>query len=137
MTAWIDHVKAYAKKNGCTYKEALSKARATYKPSAKMPKKKGGAMPCIERKIGGAKMMPLKQVKSEVKSLGHKLSRVVNGVRKAYNKSELVKMLVDKGVEKMAGGKVNRMKKAVKWTKYAEDTAKKGIGLAKEIKGLF
>lgn len=137
MTAWIDHVKAYAKKNGCSYKEALSKARATYKPSSKkMPKKKGGAMPDLERKIGGAKMMPLKQVKSEVKSMGHKLSRVVDGMRKAYNKKELMAML-SKGVEKMAGGKVNRMKKAVKWTKYAEDTAKKGIGLAKEIKGLF
>jgi len=135
MTAWIDHVKAYAKKNGCTYKEALSKARATYKPSAKMPKKKGGAMPCIERKIGGA--MPLKQVKSEVKSLGHKLSRVVNGVRKAYNKSELVKMLVDKGVEKMAGGKVNRMNKAKKWTNYAVETVKTGLNLAKDAKSLF
>jgi len=30
-SAWIEHVKAYAKKNKVTYKEAMSKAKATYK----------------------------------------------------------------------------------------------------------
>jgi hypothetical protein len=29
--SWIAHVKAYAKKNGVSYKEAMTKARATYK----------------------------------------------------------------------------------------------------------
>ena len=31
MNAWIQHVKAYAKKNGITYKEALKGASKTYK----------------------------------------------------------------------------------------------------------
>ncbi|MAO19715.1 MAG: hypothetical protein CMJ25_03090 [Phycisphaerae bacterium] len=30
-SAWINHVKQYAKKNNCSYKDALSKASATYK----------------------------------------------------------------------------------------------------------
>ena len=30
-SAWINHVKEYAKKNNCSYKEALSKASTTYK----------------------------------------------------------------------------------------------------------
>jgi hypothetical protein len=30
-SAWITHVKAYAKEHGCSYKEALSRAKATYK----------------------------------------------------------------------------------------------------------
>ena len=30
-SAWIEHVKAYAKKNKVTYKEAMSKAKSTYK----------------------------------------------------------------------------------------------------------
>ena len=30
-SAWIAHVKAYAKEHGCSYKEALSKAKASYK----------------------------------------------------------------------------------------------------------
>jgi len=101
---WIEHVKAYAKKHKMSYKEAMSKSRASYKPM------KGGAMVgrdghgikpvSVERMIGGAKMMPLSQLKKEVKDMGHKLSRVVDGVRKAYNKKELVSKL-----ESMAGGK--------------------------------
>lgn len=30
MTAWIQHVKQYAAQHGCSYKEALSKARPSY-----------------------------------------------------------------------------------------------------------
>ncbi len=29
--SWIEHVKAYAKKNGVSYKEAITKSRASYK----------------------------------------------------------------------------------------------------------
>jgi hypothetical protein len=41
MTAWTDHVKAYAKKNGISYKEAMMKAKESYKPKEgeKMEKK--------------------------------------------------------------------------------------------------
>ena len=31
MNDWIKHVKAYQAKHGCSYKEALQKAKATYK----------------------------------------------------------------------------------------------------------
>jgi hypothetical protein len=104
VSRWIEFVKAYAKKHGCSYKEAMSKSKASYKPV-----KKGGAVgTCghgvnpigLERTIGGAKM-PLPQLKKEVKSLGHKLSRVVDGVRKAYNKKELLQMMPNA----MDGGK--------------------------------
>ena len=40
MSEWIDHVKAYAKKNKVSYKEAMSKAKATYKPKGKKVDKK-------------------------------------------------------------------------------------------------
>jgi len=30
-SAWIEHVKAYAKKNKVSYKEAMSKAKPSYK----------------------------------------------------------------------------------------------------------
>jgi len=33
-STWINHVKAYAKKNKVSYKEAMSKAKTTYKSSA-------------------------------------------------------------------------------------------------------
>ena len=39
-SAWILHVKAYAKKNKVSYKEAMSKAKASYKPKAGKPAEK-------------------------------------------------------------------------------------------------
>ena len=41
MTAWTDHVKAYAKKHSISYKEAMMKAKESYKPKEgeKMEKK--------------------------------------------------------------------------------------------------
>lgn len=37
---WIEFVKAYAKKNNVSYKVAMSKAKATYKPKGKKVEKK-------------------------------------------------------------------------------------------------
>lgn len=118
VSKWITHVKAYASKHKMSYKEALSKARPSYKPV------KGGAMVgrCghginpigLERKVGGAKMMPLPELKKQVKEMGHKLSRVVDGVRKAYNKKELIAKLVKSD---MAGGKFS-------FSKLASDAGK-------------
>ena len=115
VSKWIEHVKAYCKKHGCSYKEGMSKAKASYKPS-----KKGGAMSGynssginpigLERKIGGAKMMKLPELKKQVKEMGHSLSKVVNGVRKAYNKKELISKLAE-GAE-MSGGKFSFKKLA-------------------------
>lgn len=31
LNPWVQHVKAYAKQHGCSYKEALKKAKETYK----------------------------------------------------------------------------------------------------------
>lgn len=115
VSKWIEHVKAYCKKHKCSYKEGMSKAKASYKPV-----KKGGAYANrkkpldLERKIGGAKMMPLPELKKQVKEMGHKLSRVVNGVRKAYNKKELMTKLVEKD---MMGGKFS-------FSKLASDAGK-------------
>ena len=37
---WILHVKAYAKKNNVSYKQAMSQAKASYKPKGKKDDKK-------------------------------------------------------------------------------------------------
>ena len=37
---WIEHVKAYAAKNKVSYKEAMSKAKTSYKPKGKKTEKK-------------------------------------------------------------------------------------------------
>jgi hypothetical protein len=40
VSAWILHVKAYQKKHNVSYKEAMSKAKASYKGGAKKDDKK-------------------------------------------------------------------------------------------------
>ena len=40
VSSWILHVKAYQKKHNVSYKEAMSKAKATYKGGAKKDDKK-------------------------------------------------------------------------------------------------
>ena len=40
MSDWISHVKSVAAKKKISYKEAMSVAKATYKPKAKVAKKK-------------------------------------------------------------------------------------------------
>jgi len=55
---WIEHVKNYAKEHGCSYKEALVKAKSTYKKSEKevmdgglFEKRKAGLLPPSSRKL--------------------------------------------------------------------------------------
>jgi hypothetical protein len=46
MNAWLQHVKDYQKKHGCSYKTAMQKAKATYNSTSTKKtkkKKKGGA----------------------------------------------------------------------------------------------
>jgi len=38
MTAWTEHVKAYAQKNGISYKQAMTEAKASYTKSTAEPK---------------------------------------------------------------------------------------------------
>lgn len=78
----------------------------------------GGAL-LMEREIGGA--MPKKRVKKAVK-------KMVKKVVKEGSESE--------SDEEKMGGKISRMKKAKKWTDYAEDTAKKALGLAEMAKAM-
>ena len=66
MSEWIDHVKAYAKKHGVSYKEAMSKAKASYKPKHS----KRGGVPLSkeqqekkEKKIKEKKMKQMEKMK--------------------------------------------------------------------------
>jgi hypothetical protein len=49
MTDWTDHVKKFASKNGISYKEAMTKAKESYKPKEtgkmKEPKEKKESKP--------------------------------------------------------------------------------------------
>lgn len=58
MTAWTDHVKAYAKKHGVSYKEAMGKAKESYEKKGEMKEPK-------ERKTKHEKGETKKQEKEE------------------------------------------------------------------------
>lgn len=49
--SWIEHVKKYQKEHGCSYKQALTCAKATY---TKKPSVKGKGLRAIARKMHGA-----------------------------------------------------------------------------------
>jgi hypothetical protein len=110
---WITHVLEYCKKNGCSYKEGLSKARDSYKPM------KGGAMSgrCghginpigLERTIGGS----LPELKKRMKEMGHKLSRMVDGRRKMYNKKEIIEMMGGKFSLKQLASDAGKISKKI------------------------
>jgi hypothetical protein len=53
-------------------------------------------------------------------------------VKKVKEVVQAVKDAVKDEMEPMEGGKISRVKKATKWTKYAADTASKGIDLVKK-----
>tara|TARA_R110002153_G_scaffold219904_1_gene372391 strand:+ start:371 stop:586 length:216 start_codon:yes stop_codon:yes gene_type:complete len=50
MSTWIDHVKKVAKAKKISYKEAMSVAKASYKPKAKGEKKKMNKKDVKEKK---------------------------------------------------------------------------------------
>lgn len=127
MSKWIEHVKAVAKKLGLNYAEALrdSRTKSSYhKMNGTKPKPKPKASNALKK----PKML-VKHLKKLLKDAKIKLS--VNG--KALNKKQLMERVMKHGLlEKMEGGKINRFKKATRWTGYATDTAKKGLNLARD-----
>ena len=75
---WILHVKEYCKQHSCSYKDGLSRARASYKPM------KGGAMSgqcChginpigLERTVGGK--FSLKQLANDAGKISKKILKI-------------------------------------------------------------
>jgi len=56
MSDWIDHVKKVAKQKKISYKEAMSVAKASYKPKgkAKAPAKAPGRKPMKGKNVKGS-----------------------------------------------------------------------------------
>ena len=109
VNPWISHVQKFAKANGLSYKDAISKARASYKPQsgAKTKMKKQSSSDKTNEKQG----MEIKDLKDKAKKSrgrpkkvtveldGKKVSFKDGGLRKAlkvgsehtFNKKELRK----------------------------------------------
>lgn len=131
-SAWVQHLKNYQAENGCSYKDAMQQARATYNPTMS----------------GGS----LKSVVKKANKLGHKIAsvdvdRVVDKVeRKTKNtlkKIDEVDNLIGSKIGKSARKVESELKKqkvgrkakntAKKASEYALDMAEPEIGLPYEL----
>jgi len=91
-SAWVQHCKNYASENGCSYKEAMTKAKATYKPS-----------------IEGGKLPSMKKIKKTA-------NRVVKHAKKGskmLDKADKFIELVDEDVARQVRNTHNKVKKGV------------------------
>lgn len=78
---------------------------------------------------GGRKFNVTKFLRPTVRALNSKQGRSII--------QPITKALVNRAVKTIEGGKINRLKKARRWTGYAVDTVSKGLDLGAKAKRLF
>jgi hypothetical protein len=78
---------------------------------------------------GGRRFNLTKFLRPTVRALNSKQGRSII--------QPLTKALVNRAVKTIEGGKINRLKKARRWTGYAADTVSKGLDLGAKAKRLF
>ena len=104
-SAWINHVKAFQKANGCSYKEALKQASSTYQ-------KGSGAMGLSKADMG---VPSSKQQGSGLRNTTNPGMHTTGGNLQKATKAQLIRLigaLGDKGISKLSGmGAVGNMLK--------------------------
>ena len=120
--AWITHVKAFQKHHGCTYKDALKRASASY------TKLKGGNITKTAKDSG--KRLITSGTDRAVQAIegsgfhgrgqygGNDGEHTVRTVDLDANKAKKALTLLSKGY----GGKIGRVKKAGKWQQFVDST---------------
>jgi hypothetical protein len=93
MTAWTEHVKAYAQKNGISYKQAMTEAKTSYTKSTAEPK------------ATSASGMPAKKEKSAKKEKTEMPDKV-----KRAEKRDTLKNNYEKGERVESAKKVSKKK---------------------------
>lgn len=117
MSAWVEHCKKYAKEHGCSYKQAMKDAKASYKPV------EGGKLTMKKvRKTVNSVSKGAKKVSKAVDKHGHYLDFIDEDLSKTVNDANNTY----KGV---SGGKV-KMKNVLRKTKNTVNRAHK---VAKEL----
>jgi len=140
MNAWIAHVKRFQAEHGCSYKEALKGASATYQKGSGWadPSKNTGQM---YTKGGNLKKTSKAQLKRLVEALGDKAVQKLVGMGaighmlKESAANNTVR-LMDSGTNRATGEmetrgtSVNRLKKDGRWEQFANSTIRDGIDTA-------
>jgi hypothetical protein len=130
MSAWVEHCKKYAKEHGCSYKQAMKDAKASYKPieGGKINMKK--LTKTVKNVSKGAK-----KVSKAIDKHGHyldfideDLSKTVNDANNTYKGVSGGKVKV-KNVLRKTKNTVNRTHKIAKELEPYVELATSGAGM--------
>jgi hypothetical protein len=140
MNGWIAHVKNFQKAHGCSYKEALKGASASYQRGSGWanPSSNTGQM---YTKGGNLKKTSKAQLKRIVEVLGDKAVQKLVGMGSVgqmlkESAANNTVRLMDSGTNRASsemetrGTSVNRLKKANRWQTFADSTIRDGIDTA-------
>lgn len=151
MNPWIEHVKRFQAQHGCTYRDALKGASASYQKGSGLMRPSNPNQ--MYTQGGNLKKTSKAQLKRIVEALGDKAIGKLSGLgmRKAlpgfYGRGAVGNMLKqtaanttaqlitaggDRASSEMTtqGTGVNRLKKANRWETFADSTIRDGIDTA-------
>jgi len=110
-TKWIEFVKQYASKHGCSYKEAMAKAKSEYKTGAKEPTKGTGINEKLKSLLSNldinGKGMP-HELKPQGGGLSDKLEKHFKGDEIELKKISKVLKTHTKNEKKIEGGAIKK-----------------------------
>lgn len=134
-SAWIDHVKNYQQQHGCSYKDAMTQAKSSYKckcPSSSSSAKSGGSVKTVVRKVKNTIKKGKKGVKQVTKEI-EKNQKFINLIAGDEMGAKVAKANdYAKEVNESIGGKI-KTKNVVRKVK---NTAKKIKNIAKKVEPL-
>ena len=111
MTAWIEHVKNYAKKNGVSYKQAMVDSKDSYN------KMSGGNFKNFERKVSNSLRTGERKIGNSLNKLNTVQRKVKNTTKKIIEEtSPLISLVAPEialgmqGVKTAIGGKLGSKK---------------------------
>ena len=139
MNAWIAHVKAFQAQHGCTYKQALKGASATYQKGSGLMRPSNPNQ--MYTQGGNLKKTSKAQLKRIVEALGDKAVQKLMGTGAVGNMlkqtaanttAQLITASGDRASNEIAtqGTGVNRLNKANRWEGFANATIRDGIDTA-------
>ena len=107
MTSWTNHVKAYAQKNGVSYKQAMTESKDSYQ------KMSGGNFKNFERKVSNSLRSGERKIGNSLQKLNTVQRKVKNTTKKIIDETAPLVSLVSpelalgmQGVKQAIGGKL-------------------------------
>ena len=153
MNTWIAHVKKYQEMHGCSYKEALKKASATYKKMGSGLMTRPADMNQMYIKGGNLKKESKAQLIRMLEALTNKGIEKLSGMgsigtmlkqRAADTTAQLIDAGGDRAASEMTtqgagmkGESINRLNKANRWQTFVDSTIRDAIDSAGKASNVY